>query len=164
MPYYADTSDVREESGNILEIDFSDEEIVEEQEAAYDFISSVIGEYDESHPKINGIEKIEIKLAASFVMDHFNQYKDKANEELTEAYKLLEVLKGGLTGGAADITNLFSTTTYESYSAAMSEDPTQTVVRPYSSMRPGTSYGYDIGEEPYQHPDYYYLPIKTRPI
>ena len=100
MPYYADTSDVREEAGNILEIDFSDEEIVEEQEAAYDFISSVIGEYDESHPKINGIEKIEIKLAASFVMDHFNQYKDKANEELQEAYKLLEVLKGGLTGGA----------------------------------------------------------------
>ena len=33
-------------------------------------------------------------------MDHFNQYKDKANEELQEAYKLLEVLKGGLTGGA----------------------------------------------------------------
>ena len=131
---------------------------------AYDFISSVIGEYDESHPKINGIEKIEIKLAASFVLDHFNQYKDKANEELQEANKLLEVLKGGLTGGAADITNLFATTTYESYSAAMSEDPTQTTVRPYSSMRPGTSYGYDIGEEPYQKPWYYYTPIKTRPI
>ena len=131
---------------------------------AYDFISSVIGEYDEIHPKINGIEKIEIKLAASFVLDHFNQYKDKANEELQEANKLLEVLKGGLTGGAADITNLFSTTSYESYSAAMSEDPTQTTVRPYSSMRPGTSYGYDIGPEPYQHPWYYYIPVKTRPV
>ena len=93
MPYYADTSDVREEAGNILEIDFSDEEIVEEQEAAYDFISSVIGEYDESHPKINGIEKIEIKLAASFVMDHFNQYKDKANEELPRGLQTLRSIE-----------------------------------------------------------------------
>ena len=31
-------------------------------------------------------------------------------------------------------------------------------------MKPGTSYGYDIGEEPYQHPWYYYTPVKTRPI
>ena len=37
MPYYADTSDVREEAGNILEIDFSDEEIVEEQESSVRF-------------------------------------------------------------------------------------------------------------------------------
>ena len=132
MPYYADTSDVVRRGWKYSRDRFSDRgNCQEEQEASYDFISSVIGEYDESHPKINGIEKIEIKLAASFVMDHFNQYKDKANEELQEAYKLLEVLKGGLTGGAADITNLFSTTSYQSYSAAMSEDPTQTEVRPY---------------------------------
>jgi hypothetical protein len=164
MPHYADTTDVREEAGNILEEDFSDPEIVEEQEAAYDFISSVIGEYDQTHPKIAALKKLEIKLATSFVLDHFSQYKDKANEELAEANKLLEVLKGGLTGGAADITNLFSTTTYESYSAAMSEDATQTEVRPYSSMRPQTSFAYDIGEEPYQCPWYYYIPVKTRPI
>ena len=36
MPYQSATSDVREEAGNILPIDFSDAEIKEEQAAAYD--------------------------------------------------------------------------------------------------------------------------------
>jgi hypothetical protein len=164
MPHYADTTDVREEAGNILAVDFSDAEIVEEQEAAYDFISSEIGAYDDTHPKIAAIKKLEIKLAASFVMDHFSQYKEKAKQKQDESYRLLETLKKGLVGGAADVGDFFATTTYQSYSAAMSVDPTQTTVRPYSSMKPITSFSADIGPEPYQKPWYYYTPIKTRPV
>jgi hypothetical protein len=165
MPFYSDTSDVREEAGNILPVDFSDDEIKEEQAAAYDFISSEIGEYNNDSPKIAAIKKLEIKLAASFVLDHFSQYKDKAKQKQDESYRLLDTLKKSLgPGGGADIGDLFSTTTYQSYSAAMSENREQTIIIPYSSMKPITSYGIDIGPEPYQKPEYYYLPIKTRPV
>ena len=164
MAHYADTTDVREEAGNILVVDFSDAEIVEEQEAAYDFISSAIGAYDTSNSKIAALKKLEIKMAASFVLDHFSQYKDKASEKLNQAMKLLETLKLGLTGESADIGDRFSTTAYASYSAAMSEDRTQTTVLPYSSMRPITGGIDDIGEEPYQREWYCYTPVKTRPV
>jgi hypothetical protein len=163
MPYQSATSDVREESGNILDIDFSDAEIQEEQQAAYDIISGEIGEYDETHPKINGIKKIEIKLAASFVLDHFNQYKDAASKKAEQAHKLLEYMKKGLAGGAADISDYFAVTSYQSYSAAESEDPEQTTIVPYSSIRPGYYYGMGVGGrgEPWQKPWYFYDKVKT---
>ena len=163
MVYQSATSDVREEAGNILEIDFSDAEIQEEQQAAYDIISGEIGEYDETHPKINGIKKIEIKLAASFVLDHFNQYKDASVKKSEQAHKLLEYMKKGLAGGAADISDYFATTSYQSYSAAESEDREQTTILPYSSMKPGYAYGMGVEGrgEPWQKPYYFYDRVKT---
>jgi hypothetical protein len=162
MAYQSATSDVREEAGNILPIDFPDAEIQEEQQAAYDIISGEIGEYDETHPKIAGIKKIEIKLAASFVLDHFNQYKDAAVKKEEQAHKLLEYMKKGLAGGAADISDYFGITAYASYSAANSEDPEQTTIRPYSSMKPGY-YGMGVGGtgEPWLKPYYFYDKVKT---
>ena len=163
MAHYADTTDVREEAGNILVVDFSDPEIVEEQEASYDFISSAVGPYDDTNSKIAALKKLEIKLAASFVLDHFSQYKEKASEKLGQSMKLLETLKSGLEGGAADVGDKFSTTSYQSYSAARSENPQQTTVLPYSSMRPIQGGINDVGEEPYQRQWYCYTPVKTRP-
>ena len=74
------------------------QEIAEEQSGSIRYNFGEIGEYDETHPKINGIKKIEIKLAASFVLDHFNQYKDAAVKKSEQAHKLLDYMKKGLAG------------------------------------------------------------------
>jgi hypothetical protein len=165
MPHFSDTTDVREEAQNILAIDFSDAEILEEQEAAYDVISIQIGEYDATHPKINAIKKAEIKLAACFVLGHFKQYGDQKITKCDEAQRLIDAIKGGLTGAGADISDRFGTTTYQSWGAAKSEDPEQTEVIPYSSLRPGYSYGGGGGVagkgEPWLKPFYFYDRVIT---
>lgn len=163
MPYISNTEDVREESENILEIDKPDEDIIEAQEAAYDFISSQpeIGEYDINHPKADAIRQIETYLAASFVLTQFKQYADKAPQKRETALALLDMLKKGLV--TSDVGDYYSVTSYQSYSAAMSEDREQTTVPPYSSMKPGYAYGMGVGGrgEPWQKPYYFYDRVKT---
>jgi hypothetical protein len=132
MPFQALTSDVREEAGNVLAVDFPDPEIVKEQAAAFDFLTSKIGFYDATHEKIAAIKKLEIILAASFVLNHFN--KDKAKEKYDQFTSLLTILEGSLTGGAGDLEYKHTVTTYGSYVAAHQEDP-DTEVRYYKSTK-----------------------------
>lgn len=132
MPYQALTIDVREEAGNVLSVDFPDAEIQKEQAAAFDFLTGKIGFYDATHEKIAAIKKLEIMLAASFVLNHFN--KDKAKEKYDVFTSLLGILEGALTGGAGDLEYKNTVTMYGSYIAAHQEDP-DTEVRYYKSTR-----------------------------
>lgn len=136
MAYISNTQDVREEALNVLQVDEPDEDIQEEQAAAYDFVAGEIGDYASTHPRAAGIRKVETIVSAAFVLRHYSQYMEQSDKMLSTARLLLDQLKKGLTGPAADISNRFSTTLYSSYSAAMSENPLQTKVRPYSSMKP----------------------------
>ena len=47
------------------------------------------------------------------MLDHFNQYKDAAVKKEEQAHKLLEYMKKGLAGGAADISDYFAITSYQ---------------------------------------------------
>jgi hypothetical protein len=131
MPYQSATSDVREECRNILPEDISDTEIQEEQAAAYGFLSGVLGEYDANTPKIDAIKKLEIILAASFVMKPYNT--QKADEKQSQFKALLEMLQSGM-GAGGDVVFRHAVTTYGSYVAAHQEDP-DTDVRYYKSTR-----------------------------
>lgn len=129
MSYQAATSDVREECRNILTVDISDLEIQEEQAAAYDFLSGVIGEYGPTSPKLDAIKKLEIILAASFVMRPYNV--QKADEKQSQFKALLEMLQSAM-GADGDFDFKYAVTAYGSYPAAFKEDP-DTLTRSYKS-------------------------------
>jgi len=163
MAFVSVTSDVREEATKAWVEDFDDANIIKEQQAAYSFLSQQIGVYDTNHANVDGIRKLEQLLAAVFVLGHYSQHKDFANEKYALFEKLLEKFKAGLTG--ADITNKFATTSYKSYSAAMAENREQTTVRPHSSINPVTTYGMGLGGkgEPWQNPFPHFYDRVTTP-
>lgn len=130
MPHESVTADVREEAGNVLPIDFPDVEIVKEQEAAYAFLSSVVGEYDATTQKIDAIRKLEQILAAYFIIRPYAPEKATAMYDLFT--KLLETVQSGMAGAAADFDFNYSFTDYQSWPAAFNENP-DTEVRPYKS-------------------------------
>lgn len=132
MPHTALESDVREECQNILPVDFPDAEITKELDAAYDFVSLRIGEYNVSHPKINAVKKVEIKLASCFVLGHFKQYLDTKNTKCVEGKEMLTEMQSSLSTAAQDIEYKHTFTDYGSWPAAFQEDE-NTETRPYKS-------------------------------
>jgi hypothetical protein len=161
MPHFSDTEDVREEATRVWVEDFDDPDIVKEQDAAYAFVSAQVGPYDNTHPQIDGIRKLEQIKAAIFVLRHYSQYKDFADSKQAMFDSLLAEFKGSIAG--SDISNKHATTSYKSYSAAMSENREQTEVRPHSSINPVTTMGMGLNgrREPWLKPFYFYDRVTT---
>lgn len=72
--YFSNTSDVRELARSVLSADFSDAEIVEEQQAAaaYLITKTKKDDWDSDDLEYPLIQKLETKLAAKYVLEHYD--------------------------------------------------------------------------------------------
>ena len=131
MPFQSVTSDVREEAGNVLTIDFPDLDIQKEQAAAYGFLRNRVGEYDATNDDIDALRKLEQILAAYFVLRHFPNRKQEA-DDILNLFKTLFEEFGGVLGGEPDIDFTYAFTSYGSWPAAFQENQ-DTETRPYKS-------------------------------
>ncbi len=135
MPHFALVSDVREESLNVLAADFPDSEIEKEMDAAVGIIQGKIGSYDASNSKIDALKKIEMLIAASFVLFDLKQHMELSEAKYKRAFELLTLIEGSLTeigDGGIDAEYKHSLSSYASWPAAFLENP-DTATRPYRS-------------------------------
>ena len=118
---YGLTTDVRELAGLGTSVqDFTDAEIIEEQETAMDIINLKTGRDWSSDDSIfQLIQRIENMLAASLVIAHGGpQAKEESERFWVRAMELLEVVISSSTaGGTSDIDVLFTSTKYHVVSA-----------------------------------------------
>lgn len=134
MPYATSPQDVRELAGGVSPADFSDPEIVEEQETARDIIDLKTGRTWSSTDSVwELIVRIENMYAAALVLLHFGPtHKDEAERLWEIAAKLLETVLGSELTGVSDSGTLFASSAYKSYVLGVEDDP-DTV--PYKSTR-----------------------------
>jgi hypothetical protein len=137
MPYSTSPTDVRELAGGLSTSDFSDAEIVEEEETARDLIDLKTGRTWSTDDSIfELIVRIENLLAASLVLDHGGpDMRQSATEKWDKGMKLLEAVinteLSGVTGSGA----LFASSNYKSYILGLDDDPD---TLPHKSSRPST--------------------------
>jgi hypothetical protein len=137
---YGLTTDVRELAGlGTSTQDFSDAEIIEEQETAKDIIDLKTGRtWSSDDDTFQLIQRIENLLAASLIVMHGGSgAKDEAERLWAKAMELLGVVTSTSVGEESDIDVLFSSTNYLSYPLGLDDDP-DTV--PYRSTRTRTFY------------------------
>lgn len=137
MPYASSPQDVRELAGGVAISDFSDAEIVEEQETARDIIDLKTGRtWSSTDSSWELIIRIENLFAAALVLLHFGPgQKDEAERLWTKALSLIEIITGSELSGVTDSGSLFASSGYKSYRLGFDEDPD---VLPHRSTRPTT--------------------------
>jgi hypothetical protein len=138
---YGLTTDVRELAGlGVSTQDFTDDEIIEEQETAKDIIDLKTGRtWSSDDSTFQLIQRIENLLAASLIVAHGGpQAKDESERFWVRAMELLQiVISSSAAGETSDIGVLFASSNYLSYPLGLDEDP-DTV--PYRSTRTRTFY------------------------
>jgi hypothetical protein len=138
---YGLTSDVRELAGlGVSTQDFTDPEIIEEQETAKDIIDLKTGRtWSSDDDTFQLIQRIENLLAASLIIAHGGSAAKEESESFwTRAMELLEiVISSSAAGETSDIDVLFASSNYLSYPLGLDND-TNTV--PHRSTRIRTFY------------------------
>src|SRR6185369_14554753 len=128
--YVAVTANVRRLARNVLVADFTDAQIIHEQEAAYAAILIATGKSDWtlSDNRFPAIQKIEEELAAAYILEHYGQ---GTAEELawiqywtSSANSLIISIKENTTDPVEDATILIATSNYVSYPASLEDDST----------------------------------------
>jgi hypothetical protein len=134
MPYATSPTDVRELSGGVIAADFSDNEIIEEEETARDIIDLKTGRTWSSSDSVwELIVKIENMLAASLVLDHFGpSHKEESEKLWVRAHQLMETILTSELTGTTGSGALFASSNYKSYVLGLDDDP-DTI--PYRSTR-----------------------------
>jgi hypothetical protein len=140
VTYFADPADVREKATSVLDVDFPEPEIIEEQENAVDHIKDAIGEYDQNHPRIRKLKNTEVYFAASFILDNHSGSKDDVDRLYNKAETWLQELKKNLTGTGQDVGFLSTVSPYTTRNAARVEDLTN-IVPGYKSTTTYVSLG-----------------------
>jgi hypothetical protein len=125
MPYATSPTDTRELANNPTTTDFSDAEIVEEEETARDLIDLKTGRTWSSEDSIfELIVRIENMLAAALVLTHFGPTQKEESERLwTRAMSLLETVIGSELTGVTGSGFLSASSAYKSYKLGYDEDP-----------------------------------------
>ena len=125
MPYSTSPLDVRELAGGVSTSDYSDSEIVQDQETAKDIVDLKTGRtWSSSDSSWELIVTIESLYAAALVLLHFGpSHKDEAEKLWQKAAMLIEDITGsdltGVTGGGA----LFASSNYKSHILGLEDDP-----------------------------------------
>jgi hypothetical protein len=132
MPYASSPTDVRELAGGVIAADFSDNEIIEEQETARDIIDLKTARTWSSSDSIwELIVRIENMLSAALVLAHFGPtHKDESERLWVRANQLLETVIGSELTGTTGSGALFSSSNYKSYILGLDDD---TDTEPYRS-------------------------------
>ena len=126
--YVSVTSKVRKLARNVVTADFSDSDIVHEQEAAYAniIVSTNKSDWSASDNRFPAIQKIEEELAAAYILEHFGQ---GTAEELAwiqywtaQATTSLTTIKENTTDPEADNPIIVINSKYSSYPASLEDD------------------------------------------
>jgi hypothetical protein len=134
MPYASSSDDVRELAGGVIAADFSNNEIIEEQETARDIIDlKTARTWSASDSIFELIVRIENMLSAALVLAHFGPtHKDESERLWVRAHQLLETVIGSELSGTTGSGALFASSNYKSYILGLDDDP-DTI--PYRSTR-----------------------------
>lgn len=135
MPPYALTADVRELARSVLPLEFSDPEILKEQLAAQARIWTVTKktDWDNGDYQFEDIKKQEIKLAAIYVLEHYDVPQNYAalltmwKQEVKDA--LNDIVESSPPDPAFDSDIIVVASDYESYPASLEDNPNATPYR-----------------------------------
>ena len=117
--YISNTTDVRELTRSVLATDFPDAEIIEEQKAAYNYISIYTHKFDwsPSDPEYYSIQKLEAQLAKCYILEHyggsrFYEYVAAQKEMVNQA---LDKIVENLVSPTFEDEELITSTDYKSW-------------------------------------------------
>lgn len=130
---YSTTADVRDLARKVLVNDFSDAEILKEQEAAQSYIHTITRktDWDSDDTEYKFIVKIETKLAAVYVLEHYDarkyaeilaQWKQEVNDDI-------KTVIDSRSDASLDNPIIVIASNYESYPAALEDDEDATPYR-----------------------------------
>jgi hypothetical protein len=135
ITFISDTALVRRLARNVVTQDFTDNQIINEQTAAYARIGTKTGKFDWTSldPRFAFVQKIEEQLAAKYVLEHYGagtpeeinciQYWDaQVNEGL-------QVIVDEGVDAEEDANVLTATSRYESYASNLQDDQFATPYR-----------------------------------
>jgi hypothetical protein len=126
--YVSVTANVRRLARNVIVADFSDAQIIHEQEAAYAAILIATGKSDwaAADNRFPAVQKIEEELAAAYILEHYGQ---GTSEELawiqywtSSANSLIISIKDNTTDPEEDANVLVANSRYISYPASLEDD------------------------------------------
>ena len=135
ITFISDTALVRRLARNVVTQDFTDNQIINEQTAAYARIGTKTGKFDwtNTDPRFAFVQKIEEQLAAKYVLEHYGagtpeeinwiQYWDN---QVTEG---LQVIVDEGVDVEEDANVLTATSRYESYNSNLQDDQFATPYR-----------------------------------
>ena len=116
--YISNTTDVRELSGSVIPKQFPDDEIIEEQVAAYSDVCIFTHKFDWSStdPEFYSIQKAEAQLAKAYIMEHYGgpTYNNVVKETRYDVYKKLEEIKDNMVTVSEDEGDTITRTDYQS--------------------------------------------------
>jgi hypothetical protein len=116
--YISNTTDVRELSGSVISAQFPDDEIIEEQVAAYSDVCIFTHKFDwdADDPEFYSIQKAEAQLAKAYIMEHYGgpTYNNVVKETRFDVYKKLEEIKDNMITVSDDEGETITRTDYNS--------------------------------------------------
>ena len=119
VDYLSNTTDVRELAGSILPARFPDTEIIEEQKAAYNYISIYTHKYDwdSDDAEYLALQKLEAQLAKCFIQEHFGgpSYSQVIDAQMNKINKALEAIKDNMVTVTEDDEASVTRTDYKSW-------------------------------------------------
>ena len=119
VDYISNTTDVRELAGSVVPAQFPDDEIKEEQKAAYNYISIYTHKYDwdEDDAEFLAIQKLEAQLAKCFILEHYGgpAYAQMIDAQMNKINKALEAIKDNMTTVTEDDEASVTRTDYKSW-------------------------------------------------
>ena len=133
--FISDTALVRRLARNVVTQDFTDNQIINEQTAAYARIGTKTGKFDWTSldPRFAFVQKIEEQLAAKYVLEHYGagtpeeinwiQYWD------TQVAEGLQVIVDEGVDAEEDANVLTAVSRYESYNSNLQDDQFATPYR-----------------------------------
>lgn len=106
VEYTSITQDVRELASSVISVDFPNEEIIEEQKSAYNYIAVKTRKFDWTSvdPEYPSIQKLEARLAKCYIFDHYggNRYREQVAYEEAKIDKALEDIKDNMSTVSPD--------------------------------------------------------------
>ena len=119
VDYISVTQDVRELAGSVVDAQFPDTEIQEEQKAAYNYIAIYIHKYDWSSTDAEylAIQKLEAQLAKCFILEHYGgpQYAQMIDAQMNKINKALDAIKDNMVTVSPDEGDTITRTDYRSW-------------------------------------------------
>lgn len=121
VDYISVTQDVRELSSSVIgdATQFPDSEIIEEQKAAYNYISIYTHKYDwsTSDAEFLAIQKLEAQLAKLFILEHYGgpQYAQIIDAQMSKINKALDAIKDNMVTVSPDEGETITRTDYKSW-------------------------------------------------
>ena len=121
VDYVSVTQDVRELAGSVVGSadQFPDSEIIEEQKAAYNYISIYTHKYDwsSSDAEFLAIQKLEAQLAKLFILEHYGgpSYAQMIDAQMAKINKALDAIKDNMVTVSPDEGETITRTDYKSW-------------------------------------------------